>query len=279
MAHAATHHSIETIKRSAAQSATARIAYICRTDVLDERTGERHRYRDEGDLSAIQMIGFDGSPAEFANSLEAAEKRKDAQVGRSTILALPNELDAVASAKVVRAYQEQLRERYGCASVSAIHRKAGNNHAHIVESTRDASGQKIDCLSRSTKAKAEAEHRRQAWAGLVNEELERVAPKAKKVDHRSLDRRAADGDEEAASRVSVPHLGPARHAALKAKEKRAQTPSWAQRRIKEARDMARAFTELRAAEKALKRLEKIREAAQRKLAERRPRSRDRGLEM
>ena len=284
MVQVAAHHEIQTIKRSQAHSATARVAYICRTTVRDERTGETHRYQDDGDLGAVQIVGFDGDPEAFANALEAAEKRKDAQVGRSSILALPNELDAAASARVVLAYQQQLRERYGCASVSALHRKPGNLHAHIVEDSRDAEGMKISVLSNKRTSSAEIEHRRKTWADLVNAELERSAPTTQKVDHRSLARRAADGDKEAAQRAPVPHLGPAQHAAVKAKKKAPeapQAPSWVRRRIKEARELAQAFTELRAAQKAFDRLERIK-AAGKRLADGRkpkPRQRHRGYEI
>jgi hypothetical protein len=284
MPQVAAHHEIQTIKRSQAHSATARVAYICRTTVRDERTGETHRYQDDGDLGAVHVVGFDGDPEAFANALEAAEKRKDAQVGRSSILALPNELSDTAAARVVLAYQRQLRERYGCASVSALHRKDGNSHAHIVEATRDADGKKINSLSNKRTAAAEVEHRRQAWAACVNAELERTAPTVQRVDPRSLKRRAADGDREAAQRVSVPHLGPAQHAALKAKKKAPeapQAPSWVRQRIAEARELAQAFTELRAAQKAFERLERIK-AAGKRLAESRkpkPRQRHRGYEI
>jgi hypothetical protein len=281
MVQVAAHHSVETIKRSRAHSATARVAYICRTTVLDDRTGETHRYNNaDGELGAVQMVGYDGSPADFANGLEAAEKRKDAQVGRSSILALPNELSDTAAARVVLAYQVQLRERYGCASVSALHRKPGNTHAHIVEDSRDADGNKITVLSNKRTSSAEIEHRRKTWADLVNAEIERSAPKVQKVDHRSLERRAASGDLEAAQRVSVPHLGPAQHAAMKAKKKAARLPSWVRQRISEARQRAKAFTELRAAEKAYQRLARVKEAIERSAPKAKPpKRRDRGHEI
>ena len=96
----------------------------------------------------------------------------------------------------------------------------------------------------------------------------------------SLERRAASGDLEAAQRVSVPHLGPAQHAAMKAKKKTARLPSWVRQRISEARELAKAFTELRAAEKAYQRLARVKEAIERSAPKAKPpKRRDRGHEI
>lgn len=229
MPHAAAHHEIRTIKRSAGQSASARIAYICRSVVHDERTGETHRYRDrENELGAVQLVGFDGTPEELANQLEAGEKRRDGQVGRSTILALPHELDEHAQARVVLAFQRANLERYGCRSVSAIHRKDGNHHAHIVEDTRGEDGKKITRLTDKRHSSREVEHRRQTWAQLVNAELELAAPAAEKLDPRGIRRRALAREIDPDT-PRVPHLGPARHAA-----RRRRPPMWAARLTNEA---------------------------------------------
>lgn len=234
MAHSAVHHEIQTIKRSAGQSATARIAYVCRTEITDERTGETHRYRDKDDeLAGVHLVGFKGSPEAFANSLEASERRKDGQVGRSSIIALPNELDEAACERIVLGYQKHLQARYGCASLSAVHRKDGNTHVHIIESTRDAAGQKITSLSNKKTSGREVEHRRETWAQMVNNELERSSPTSDRVDHRSLKRRLEAGDETA-MHYPVPHLGPARHAAIKAVRKKRPLPNWVRSRWAEA---------------------------------------------
>jgi hypothetical protein len=243
MAHSAAHHEIVTIKRSQGQSATARVAYVCRSTIYDDRTGETHRYRDDGDLAAVQIVGHDDSPADFANRLEAAEKRRDGQVGRSSILALPNELSDTASARVVFAYQTHLQGRYGCASVSAVHRKDGNHHAHIVEDTRDADGSKITVLTDKRTSGKEVEHRRQTWAEIVNAELAKEAPQSKRVDHRSLVRRRLAGDTTA-DRPAVPHLGPAKHAATRKQPKGKDRPVWALDRVRDGFELLTAASEV-----------------------------------
>lgn len=255
MASKAAHHEFTTIKRSEGRSATARIAYICRTAIEDERTGETHRYRDrKQELVGIQLVGSDGDAASFANALEAGEKRKDGQVGRSSILALPNELDDIAGLRVVRAYQEHLLHRYGCASLSAVHRQAGNHHAHIVESTHDGEGKKIDVLSNSRKSGAEVEHRRGTWAEIVNAKLERSAPSAEYLDHRRKKRRRAAGDTSAET-PDVPHHGPALHAVLRRKHQPKKQPAWAVRRFRELHELLESSKAFRRAAALVRRLE------------------------
>src|SRR3546814_2694793 len=49
------------------------------------------------------------------NAAEAAEKRKDAKVAREYELGLPAELDAGQRRDLVRAFAEDIRDRYGVA--------------------------------------------------------------------------------------------------------------------------------------------------------------------
>jgi hypothetical protein len=51
------------------------------------------------------------------NAAEAAEKRKDAKVAREYELGLPAELDAGQRRDLVRAFAEDIRDRYGWRSM------------------------------------------------------------------------------------------------------------------------------------------------------------------
>ena len=75
------------------------------------------------------------------NAAEAAEKRKDARVAREYELALPAELDAGQRRDLVRAFAEDIRDRYGVAVDAAIHAPhdygdGRNHHAHVMMTTR-----------------------------------------------------------------------------------------------------------------------------------------------
>src|SRR3546814_8116494 len=81
------------------------------------------------------------------NAAEAAEKRKDAKVAREYELGLPAELDAGQRRDLVRAFAEDIRDRYGVAVDAAIHAPHDygddrNHHAHVMTTTRvvDADG-------------------------------------------------------------------------------------------------------------------------------------------
>src|SRR5262245_4345002 len=86
---------METVKRSAGGSAPRKASYIWREEVLDERTGERHDYSDREAPAHHEVMLPEDSPADFENvgflwnAAEAAEHRKDSQVAREMVLALP----------------------------------------------------------------------------------------------------------------------------------------------------------------------------------------------
>src|SRR3546814_9236789 len=71
------------------------------------------------------------------NAAEAAEKRKDAKVAREYELGLPAELDAGQRRDPVRAFAEDIRDRYGVAVDAAIHAPPDygddrNHHAPVM---------------------------------------------------------------------------------------------------------------------------------------------------
>ena len=234
MNHSAVHHDLQTIKRSRAQSATARIAYVARCEVTDPRTGERSDFSHRtGDLErAPVVIGFDGTPAQLAAAMESRETRRDAQTGRSSIIALPHEIDGAAQARIATRYGEALNERHGVAVVVVIHRPGNegdhrNWHVHAVETRRRVGpngelGEDVSELTDKRKSREEVEWRRQKWATLCNEELDRAGV-AERIDPRSLERRALDAGEDR-PRVKSRHHGPAVTAAIRAED--AAAASW-----------------------------------------------------
>ena len=71
-------------------------AYRSRDTLTDERTGEEHDYRSRrDDLDGAEIMTPSGSPAwaqdraRLWNAVEAAERRKDAQVAREVRVAIP----------------------------------------------------------------------------------------------------------------------------------------------------------------------------------------------
>ena len=128
-------------------SATRSAAYNCRSALSDERTGERFDFRSHrqpGDI-ALGVLLPDGAPARFAepavlwNAAEAAEKRKDAQVAREVVIALPKESGPADWTALATRFAEKHFVGKGVAVQVDIHApdaETPNPHAHFLITTR-----------------------------------------------------------------------------------------------------------------------------------------------
>ncbi|WP_241509681.1 MobA/MobL family protein, partial [Pseudomonas ovata] len=119
--------------------------------MVNERTGEVHDYRRRSGVAYTEAFAPAGvAPIPSAilwNRAEAAETRKNANVAREVLVALPHELDQVQRRDLAKAIAQDLANRYGTAGTLAIHLpdKDGdqrNHHVHILMTTRrvDAEG-------------------------------------------------------------------------------------------------------------------------------------------
>lgn len=144
--------SVQSISRSGGRSATAAAAYRTGQKITDERTGQIHDYTRKGGVVDLAMYLPNGAPAmttaELWNKAESAENRKNSQVARELLVALPHELTEVQRRELVDAIAGAMVERYGVAAEAAIHRPGAegdqrNHHVHLMFTTRrmDASGQ------------------------------------------------------------------------------------------------------------------------------------------
>lgn len=210
------HCSIKPISRGAGRSVVAAAAYRHACKLEDSRTGEVHDYRRKAGLehSAIYLpSGVNPSWAQdrgqLWNAAEAAEKRKDARVGREIVLALPDELSAEQRRELTEKICRHLANRYSLAVDVAIHQpsKDGdqrNHHAHILMSSRiitpEGFGKKVRKLDSRDDGPAEVEHIRAEWARLANRALERAGENVQ-IDHRSFQRQGI-------KRMPTCHLGP-----------------------------------------------------------------------
>lgn len=225
--HGATHHKLETIRRSQGRSAVQIGAYITRARSYDDRTGLWHDHRSKGGVEGCECVGWSGSGETLWNAAEEAERRRNAVTARHTVLALPAELPAARKTALMRGYSLWLRDRYGIAVEWALHTPGPdgdprNHHGHLVETTRRVDGtgrfgekvRELDDRTRPassngkrgrSRGSREMEARRTEWAKRCNAELAQLGIMAR-VDHRSLKRRAAamEGPEVAAK---PKHLG------------------------------------------------------------------------
>ena len=196
--------SVQSISRSGGRSATAAAAYRTGQKITDERTGQIHDYTRKGGVVDLAMYLPDGAPAmttaELWNRAESAENRKNSQVARELLVALPHELTEVQRRELVDAIAGAMVERYGVAAEAAIHRPGAegdqrNHHVHLMFTTRrmDASGQLTEKTRElDVKPRSSAE---MLWIrGMVEESTNQALERAgldERIDMRSLADQAA----------------------------------------------------------------------------------------
>lgn len=139
------------------------------------------------------------------NTVEAGEKRKDAQLAREFILAVPRELDAKAQFAAAREWAErELVARGMAVEVSLHHPKNGKNpHAHLLATMRKLEPEGFSAKKpREWNDVGQLHQWRESWAEAVNSALEK-AGRPERVDHRSLKDRGIDAEPQPKIGVSA----------------------------------------------------------------------------
>jgi hypothetical protein len=234
------HHSIRDISRANGGSAIKTAAYIGGVALFDDRRGETFgRDTGKGRVLAFEVVGPQGTAWDAGalwSAAEKAERRGNARTAQERTLALPEELDEATQRRLLRGYALWHRDEYGVAASWALHEAdprgdSRNRHGHIMTTTRavivgaDGTplfGEKVRRLSGNREVvAAEVERQRQEWARRVNAELEK-AGSARRLDHRSHERRAETGDGPQGMERGQ-HLGPKVCAQTRRKQGEART--------------------------------------------------------
>lgn len=146
------------IKRTDGGSAVRQACYNARLAMVSERTGERFDWRGKRHtLEHHEILLPPGCPMRLAdssalwNAAEGAEKRKDAQVAREVILALPadREITRAHRLEMARGFAEEHFVSKGLAVQINLHRphraetgeETRNYHAHLLVTTRRLEGE------------------------------------------------------------------------------------------------------------------------------------------
>jgi Ti-type conjugative transfer relaxase TraA len=140
------------LSRASGGNAVRSAAYNAREAIMAERTGELFyfRHRDTPEHHAVLLP--DGAPERFGragelwNAAEAAERRKDAQVAREIVLALPADREITTEDRIAlaRSFAEEHFVSKGLAVQLDVHAPHGaeaeseraNWHAHLLITTR-----------------------------------------------------------------------------------------------------------------------------------------------
>jgi len=199
------HLSATIIKRSAGRSATAAAAYRAGVEIADDRTGEVHDYTRKSGVEHTAILSPDNAPewtqdrAALWNAVEAAEKRKDAQVAREITVALPSGLDREDRRDLVESWTRDNLTEKGMIADIAIHEPGRegderNHHAHILVTTREVGPDGFGKKERGWNDTDVLKEWRETWAEAQNDALDR-AGSSERVDHRSLEAQQAEAEE------------------------------------------------------------------------------------
>ena len=143
---------IVTLKRSEGARIIYHAAYQSGERLYDERAHETHDYTDKKDVICTEILLPDNAPREYLdrgtlwNAVNAVESRKNAQLARQVVMALPKELSTEDNIRMVRQYcMEQFVARGMIADI-AVHGPSNENqnmHAHVLLTKRaiDENGQ------------------------------------------------------------------------------------------------------------------------------------------
>ena len=201
------HFSAQVISRSSGRSAVAAAAYRSRGELQDQRYGKSHNYSDREDLEHSEIVAPEAAPEWMRdrealwNGVEAAEKRKDAQLSREFEIALPRELTPDQRRELVRDFvQTEFVDRGMIADINIHNITASDGgeqpHAHIMTTMRDIDGDQFGKKNRAWNDKALLENQRESWASFANGHLT-LAGHVSMIDHRSLEKQREEAERVA----------------------------------------------------------------------------------
>jgi ATP-dependent exoDNAse (exonuclease V) alpha subunit len=138
--------------------------------------------------------------AQLWNSVEANERRKDAQLSREFQIALPHELPLRLQRELLSGWVREQITPLGLIADAVIHRTPigdeQNDHAHVMTTFRsiDTGGSWSKTKDRPTitQRKEQLEQWRSSWATHVNAALEKAGYDDRQIDHRSNARRGIE---------------------------------------------------------------------------------------
>jgi ATP-dependent exoDNAse (exonuclease V) alpha subunit len=196
----------KVISRSQGRSAVASAAYRAAVPITDERTGQSFDYSRKRGVLHAEIVAPEGTPewmhdrSQLWNAVEKVERRKDSQLARDLVLALPHELTHAQRVELVKSFVRSEFVDEGMIADIAVHApdRGGdgrNHHAHVMLTMRALTGEGFGPKVRAWNDTERLEGWREHWADEVNRRLERYGFDAR-VDHRSLAEQGVDREPE-----------------------------------------------------------------------------------
>ncbi|MGD9470860.1 MAG: Ti-type conjugative transfer relaxase TraA [Novosphingobium sp.] len=191
------HLSVKVISRSSGRSAVAAAAYRGGERLHDERLDRDHDFTNKDGVVHSEVLLPEGAPKEFAdreklwNAVEAAEKRKDAQLSREVEFAIPRELTKEQGIELAREFAEAEFVEKGMIADLNVHWDIAADgqpkpHAHVMLTMREVGKDGFGAKVRDWNKAELVEQWRERWADHVNQRLAELDIDAR-IDHRSLE--------------------------------------------------------------------------------------------
>jgi len=189
------HLHAKPIQRSKGESSVAASAYRSASCITDERTGITHDYTRKQDVLNSEILLPKNAPETFAdratlwNTVEAHEKRKDAQPAREINIALPRELSFDQNWQLAKDFVQKEFVDKGMIADVAFHRGHGGPdeeqpHMHVMLTMREVTPEGFGPKVREWNRTELLLEWRRDWAEYCNHRLALLGIDAS-IDHRS----------------------------------------------------------------------------------------------
>src|SRR3984957_3851763 len=185
------HLTAKIVKRAEGRNAVAAAAYRSGSLLHEDATAIAHDYSRKKGVEHTEILAPDGAPQwvfdrqSLWNTVEASEKRKDAQVAREIEVGLPIELTKNEQVAILRDFaQREFVTKGMVADLGVNFDNEQNPHAHILLTTRDLSPNGFGPKNRGWNETQQLLRWRRGWAEVTNEHLVE-AGLGVRIDHRS----------------------------------------------------------------------------------------------
>ncbi|MGJ0484316.1 MAG: MobQ family relaxase [Methylomicrobium sp.] len=179
------HCDVSVVSRNSGRSVIAAAAYRAGEKLHDETAGITHDYTHKQGVLHCEIMAPHAAPgrvndrAQLWNAVEASEKRKDAQLAREIMVALPKELNLAQCLALVRGYIREQFTSKGMIADFALHApsKKGdqrNHHVHILLTLRHIMPTGFGFKVREWNAKVNIYQWRKAWECHANRALQQA---------------------------------------------------------------------------------------------------------
>ena len=211
---------IEIVGRSTGGNACCKGAYNARSKVADEKTGEVYNFQKKGDNAYHKILLPEyadkkfNSISEFMNEVERCEKRKDSQLLKDIVLALPDdkELDLKDRIEITNRLIEKrgwVKEGLGVqVDIHAPHDGEKNWHAHLLVTTRRFTKDGLTFGAKATDLNPE--FKKAGNKAYVVPEAEQIHEELKDIINDYFKENGLKNRVDAIGKSSQEHIGPVR---------------------------------------------------------------------